>query len=112
LCKKGCPTKEPCVMLQKYSEHLEEKLHPPEGEYYTIPLGCLIAASRFNLLAAGRCVSANPKAMAAIRVMAPCMAMGQAAGVAAALASRLKARVKDLPVEMVQKKLKQQGALV
>lgn len=41
-----------------------------------------------NLLVAGRCVSCSHLAQAAIRVMPPCFAMGQAAGNAAALAIR------------------------
>ncbi|HPP11284.1 MAG TPA: FAD-dependent oxidoreductase, partial [bacterium] len=71
-----------------------------------------ISASRFNLLAAGRCVSANPKALAAIRVMAPCMAMGQAAGVAAAVACQESKAAKDIPVQKIQQRLKAQGALI
>ena len=39
-----------------------------------------------NLIAAGRCVSADEDAFAAIRVQAPCMELGQAAGFAAAMA--------------------------
>ena len=41
-----------------------------------------------NLLLAGRCLSGEPAAAGAVRVMPPCMAMGQAAGTAAALALR------------------------
>ena len=36
-----------------------------------------------NLLVAGRCISTTHEAMAAIRVMSTCMAMGEAAGRAA-----------------------------
>jgi hypothetical protein len=39
-----------------------------------------------NLLVAGRCVAADPDASASCRVMAPCMALGEAAGTAAVLA--------------------------
>jgi hypothetical protein len=58
----------------------------PEGKYYGVPYGCLVAENRSNLLVAGRCVSAESEAAGAIRVMPPCMGMGQAAGTAAALA--------------------------
>ncbi len=112
LCRKGCPTKEPCVMLNKYPERLEEKLAPPEGDYYTIPLGCLVSANLSNLLAAGRCVSANPKALAAIRVMAPCMAMGQAAGVTATLASLSGKSIRQIPYQVIQQHLQMQGGLL
>ena len=39
-----------------------------------------------NMLVAGRCASAERPVMAAIRVIPPCFAMGQAAGTAAAMA--------------------------
>ncbi len=52
---------------------------------YYIPYRSLIAKNIDNLLAAGRCASADRSVMAAIRVMPPCFAMGQAAGTAAAI---------------------------
>ena len=59
-----------------------------DGDFYGVPYRCLVPKSVENLLVAGRCVSASAAAAAAIRVMPPCMAMGQAAGTAAALAVR------------------------
>jgi hypothetical protein len=44
-----------------------------------IPAGCLRSASVSNLFAAGRCLSADHEAQAAIRVMGMCLATGQAA---------------------------------
>jgi hypothetical protein len=64
----------------------------PDGASYQIPYGCLVPAARDgdrvpgNLLVAGRCISADHDALASCRVMAPCLAMGEAAGVAAAMA--------------------------
>ncbi len=57
-----------------------------DGDFYGVPYRCLVPRKVENLLVAGRCVSASAAAAAAIRVMPPCMAMGQAAGTAAALA--------------------------
>ena len=57
-----------------------------DGDFYGVPYGCLVPQKVEGLLVAGRCVSASSVAAAAIRVMPPCMAMGQAAGTAAALA--------------------------
>ncbi len=57
-----------------------------DGDRYGVPFRCLVPQKVENLLVAGRCVSASAAAAAAIRVMPPCMAMGQAAGTAAALA--------------------------
>ena len=60
----------------------------PEGKYYGIPYGTLVPENRSNLLVAGRCLSADSEAAGAVRVMPPCMGMGQAAGTAAALACK------------------------
>ena len=54
-------------------------------EPYFIPYRSLVAKGFENLLAAGRCISADREVMGAIRVMPPCFAMGQAAGTAAAM---------------------------
>ncbi|MFP4106119.1 MAG: FAD-dependent oxidoreductase [Phycisphaerae bacterium] len=60
----------------------------PKGVVPTVPLGALVPEESTNLLAAGRTVSSDRRANSALRVMASCMAMGQAAGAAAALACR------------------------
>jgi hypothetical protein len=53
------------------------------GTWYTIPFRCLVPRGVGNLLAAGRCISADPAAFASVRVIGPCMLEGQAAAVAA-----------------------------
>lgn len=58
------------------------------GGHYLIPYRCLLPEGVRNLLLAGACISATHEAWASARVMATCMAMGQAAGTAAALAVR------------------------
>lgn len=63
-----------------------QKLTFPEDAGF-IPYRSLIAAGFPNLLVAGRAISADADAFAAIRVQAPCMETGQAAGIAAALCS-------------------------
>ncbi len=62
--------------------------YEPAGEPYGLPYRMLQPHGVDNLLVAGRCVSCSHLAQAAIRVMPPCFAMGQAAGNAAALAIR------------------------
>ncbi|WP_408908327.1 FAD-dependent oxidoreductase [Variovorax paradoxus] len=56
-----------------------------------IPLGAMVARDLRNLVAAGRCVDAEPFALGAIRVIGPCMAMGAAAAAAAFLGDDLHA---------------------
>lgn len=60
----------------------------PLRDYYTIPYRCLLPNGVENVLVPGRAVAATHEAWASARVMATCMAMGQAAGTAAAVAVR------------------------
>lgn len=77
---------------------------------YYIPLSCLISINMDNLLGAGKCVSADKYAFAAIRVMPPCIAMGEAAGVTAALAAKRNISADAVPYADVQKILLENGA--
>jgi hypothetical protein len=58
-----------------------------------------------NLLVAGRSVSADRMALSAIRVMVPCMSMGEAAGYAAALCSSNDTAARDVDIEEVKRNL-------
>lgn len=58
------------------------------GDCYDIPYRSLVPNKVGNLLVAGRSISATHEAMGAIRVMATCMAMGEAAGRAAKISVR------------------------
>ena len=79
------------------------------GNYY-IPLSSLISSNIDNLLTAGKSLSADRYAFAAVRVMPPCIAMGEAAGVTAALAAKKGVAAGDVPHEEVQKILIDNGA--
>lgn len=77
-----------CYAFYPVDLHTEAGVKPEplsEGVAPTIPLRALIPQGSRNLLVAGRCVSSDRLANSALRVQAPCMAMGQAAGAAAAL---------------------------
>ncbi len=56
-----------------------------KGEFQGIPYRCLLPQGLKNVIVAGRSVSSDRESQSAIRVMPPCMTMGQAAGTAAAL---------------------------
>ena len=63
-----------------------------------------------QLLVAGRALAATHEALAAVRVMPPAMAMGQAAGTAAAIAVSLGIPPRRVPVPELQARLVRQGA--
>jgi len=52
----------------------------PAGQSYDIPLRSLKVAGYNNLWAAGKCLSAEPRAQASARVAGTCWAMGEAVG--------------------------------
>ncbi len=79
-------------------------------ENYYIPLSCLISNNIDNLLTAGKSLSADRYAFAAVRVMPPCIAMGEAAGITAAMAVVNNQAAFDVPHQEVQAELLRRGA--
>jgi hypothetical protein len=77
---------------------------------YDIPYRCLVPKTIDNLLVAGRCASATHEAHASTRVMATCMAMGEAAGVAAAIAVDDNVTPRNVNVDKLRKALREEGA--
>lgn len=115
-----CRVPEDSIMIAANSVDVHGRFGPtsneyitiPEGKYYGIPYGCLVPKNCSNLLVAGRCVSAESEAAGAIRVMPPCMGMGQAAGTAAALACLSNIDVRLLDVQKLRVELEKNGALL
>lgn len=94
-------------------------IHHPEGgdctltwcgDSYDIPYRSLVPQKIKNLLVAGRSISTTHEAMSAIRVMASCMAMGEAAGRAAKLAVKHQLTPADVDVDELRAELRKQGA--
>jgi hypothetical protein len=77
---------------------------------FQIPYGCLVPAKIENLLAAGRCISADFQVADTTRLIPVCWVTGQAAGIAAALSIQDKCRVRNVNVDTLQKALRRQGA--
>jgi ribulose 1,5-bisphosphate synthetase/thiazole synthase len=77
---------------------------------FQIPYGCLVPAKLDNLLAAGRCVSAEFPVADTLRLIPVCWVTGQAAGVAAALSVKDQCKVRNVNVGKLQQQLRQQGA--
>lgn len=72
--------------MENRERHTGPRWRFPEANRATqIPLGALQARDAANLWMAGRCLSCDHEAQAALRVIGVCLATGQAAGAAAAL---------------------------
>ncbi len=80
------------------------------GDCYDIPYRSLVPLKVENLLVAGRSISTTHEAMSAIRVMAPCMAMGEAAGRAAKIAVLEGVAPSKIDVEKLRRQLLSNGA--
>ncbi len=79
------------------------------GEWQ-VPYGALVPKKIDNVLAAGRCISAEMRMADLVRLIPNCFATGHAAGVAAAVAVKDGCRPRDVEVAKVQKILREQEA--
>lgn len=83
---------------------------PVTANVYEIPYGALVPVELDGLLVAGRCISGSHEALAAIRVMPPAFALGQAAGTAAAQAVHGGIAPRNVDVPALQDRLLDTGA--
>ncbi|MGV9802248.1 FAD-dependent oxidoreductase [Mycobacterium sp. NPDC003449] len=83
---------------------------PATANIYEIPYRSLVPESLDGVLMSGRCVSATHEALAAVRVMPPSFAMGEAAGTAAAQAVAGGVQPRAVNVASLQNQLLAQGA--
>ena len=81
-------------------------------ETYGIPYRCLLPRGVEGLLVAGRAISGSAEAAGSFRVMATCMATGEAAGTAAALAVREGVAPREVHVGRLRERLLAQGAQI
>lgn len=84
----------------------------PEEEYYQIPYRSLLPKEYDNLLATGRCLSADQEAHSAVRIMPICACLGQAAGEAVAQANAAGGTLPQVDTQALRKKLREDGAVV
>ncbi|WP_235912202.1 FAD-dependent oxidoreductase [Ruania zhangjianzhongii] len=82
----------------------------PTANIYEMPFRMLVPQTLDGVLVAGRSVSATHEALAAIRVMPPSFAMGQAAGTAAALAVATGVQPRAVDVQALQDQLLEDNA--
>ena len=90
--------------VNKMADYMEVE----EGSYFDIPIGALQSVNIENLYGAGRIVSSEEAAFAAVRVMGTCFATGHAAGVGAAV----QARTGQADIEEIRRELLEQNALI
>ncbi len=79
---------------------------------FGIPYRSLLPQNLEGVVTAGRCISGSEEAAASYRVMATCMAVGQAAGTAAALSADGDTTPREIDVEQLRRVLKREGAIL
>lgn len=90
-----------------YAGHIYEPV--VDDRTFEIPYGSLVPKTVDNLLAAGRCISADHVAESGTRAISLCMMTGEAAGAAAALALKTGKKPKDICVRQLQNMLRAQN---
>ena len=90
-----------------YVGHIYEPV--VDDRTFEIPYGALVPKAVDNLLAAGRCISADHVAESGTRAISLCMMTGEAAGAAAAVAIRSGKRPAEICVKELQQILKAQN---
>lgn len=84
----------------------------PEHPHWHVPYRSLVPLNLKNLLAAGRCISADPVANDLLAPIQYCFATGQAAGTAAAIAVKDETSVAQVDIRKLQKHLINQNVLL
>ena len=97
--------------IDLHTDHAIKQVFLSEGVVPCIPYSALIPKNSRFILAAGRCVGSDTDANSALRVQAPCMAMGQAAGAAAAIMAE-NGSDNRIDVNLLKESLKKLGAIV
>jgi hypothetical protein len=85
---------------------------PESRGFNELPYRMLVPERIDNLLVAGRCASMAHEGQSAARVSGACFAMGEAAGAAAALALSGNMIPREIAVEKLQQRLKENGAFI
>lgn len=92
--------------VRYYGDHGIHSFRSPWAKKHdaprAIPWRALLSESFCNAAAAGRCISVEPRVVTCVRLIAQCMATGQAAGVTAALAAEKGTSLEEVGYEMVR----------
>lgn len=104
-----------CHAFYPIDRHTDTGIHQvflEEEKIPSISFRALQPKGTRRLLVAGRCISCDRDTQSAIRVCAPCMAMGQAAGTAAAIAAQSNLSVREINYNDLCTQLAALGAII
>ena len=76
-----------------------------------IPYRTLLPRSTENLIVVGRCISVEREVLGVVRVMGPCVAMGEAAGIAASMVTEQGISFSEIDVELLKERIKARGGI-
>jgi hypothetical protein len=82
----------------------------PSFPNVSVPYGSLVPVGLDGVLGAGRHISCDANSHSFLREVPQCWLTGHAAGIAAALAAGSGTQPRELPVQLIQRELLQQGA--
>ena len=82
------------------------------GSWYSIPYRALITKTHANLIVAGRCLSSDQAANAAVRVSPVLMGFSQGAGTAAGMCAKNDVDVRKLDTELLREQLRGDGVFL
>lgn len=113
----NAPVPDPVALgTRGYGGHGVDGFRPAWGKSQPgvrpIPWRALLSESLANVAAGGRAISCDPRVIDTFRLMARCMATGQAAGVTTALAARGESALPEVRYEAVRAELLAQGAVL
>lgn len=81
------------------------------SDYTQIPYGCLLPVGIDNVIIAGRCIGVEREVLGVVRVMAPCIAMGECAGIASKLAAENNISYRDVNIQALKNKISKYGGI-
>jgi len=81
------------------------------SEFTELPYRCLVPRGVGNLLVVGRCIGVERDVSGVMRVMGPCVAMGEAAGIATALSIACGCAYKNVNTEALRAEIRAHGGI-
>ncbi len=82
-----------------------------KSDFTELPYRCLVPRGLENLLVAGRCIGVERDVSGVMRVMGPCVAMGEAAGIAAALSLNSDCPFREVNTETLRSEIRSHGGI-